>query len=106
VITALTFFPKKYLGFGQIHLGKESSYKIVITNMTNQDVYFKEIQFEPADMIVSMKENDVLKANDEYVLTATLKPEKIGDINCKIRFKTTDPETAKVEISGKATVVP
>jgi hypothetical protein len=106
IVTALTFFPNKFLGFGQITLDKESSYNIVITNTTNQDVFFKEIRFEPADMIVNIKENDSIKANNEFVLVAKLKPHRLGDINCKVSFKTTDPETAKVEILGKASVVP
>jgi hypothetical protein len=104
VIFPLSFFPQKGIKMGNMVVNAENKGKVILKNASKEKIYLKQIEFEPADMILNIKNDDFILPNGDIVIEATVKPSIPGAFSGKINFKTTEATMPRVElpISGVA----
>ena len=97
--------PSRFLGFGNMNKGKESTQSIILKNKTDVDIKFSQIELNPPGLKINLKEGDVLSANGQIQLDAKFTPDNAGPFSCTIKLKTSHPEMPNMVITGWGSVV-
>jgi hypothetical protein len=97
VIPSITFFPKRVINFGAMEIGKTATTKIIMTNETDKDIKITELEVTK-DLKISLSNNYVLKAKQDFEIIATVTPTASGNFSGIVSFKTSDPDMPYIKI--------
>jgi hypothetical protein len=100
VIRPLQVMPRPYFIFDNMKVGYESSANLNLRNNSDGIITITSVSVEPANVIVNLKNNTVLKPGQEIELIAKVKPEQAGTLNFTLRMKTSHPDYADFPING------
>lgn len=104
VFSPLKFFPAQFITLPGMTIGQETTGKIVITNATDTDISIKELNITPSNLIVNLKNNDIIKANEAIDVIAKFTPNEPGPLMGVIKFKTTHEDMPSVAIQVRGNV--
>lgn len=94
---ALMFAPSTYFSFDNLKVGQESSANIDLTNNSDQDVILSEWVTD-GGLVCSQATRTTLKPGDKITITARVVPSAKGNYAGGVKFKTSHPDHAEVDI--------
>ena len=71
-------FNPNFVNFENMIQNSETASNITVINSTNEEIKITEIKTEPADVVVSCKNGDVIPANGEYEVKVVAKSSQTG----------------------------
>ena len=89
----------QYMLFSNMEFGKQSTYKITLTNNSTKDIKFKNIVVEPKEVKINLKKNTVLSAGKSLTLTGKFTPYQYQNIRGSITISTDNKDMEKVIIT-------
>ena len=89
----------QYMLFSNMDFGKQSTYKITLTNNTAKDIKFKNIVVEPKEVKINLKKNTVLSAGKSLILTGKYTPYLYQNLKGSITISTDNKDMEKVIIT-------
>lgn len=99
VVPPIRFFPDSKIMATNMLAGDTSTFKIVMENLTDDDIVIKEPTEDPSFVIsTNLKPDIVIKPKEKFVLEVKIVPDVVGNLSGAIKFKTTNPEVPKVSI--------
>lgn len=99
IVPPIKFFPDNKILASNLIAGDTSFHKIIMENLTENDIVIKEPITEPSyEIFTNLKPDLVIKANEKFVLEVKIVPDVVGNFTGSIKFKTTNPEVPKVNI--------
>ena len=104
VFMPLELKPTPYFAFSTMKVGAEATSTLTLTNNTKKKVTLTDIEFEPKDMVVNIKNGEVIKPGQTIDLTLKYRPKEKGYFNCWIKMKTTAKDMPNLYISGYGNV--
>ncbi len=105
VLVPLSAFPT-YLGFGKAKVGKDAIAKVVLTNSTDRDITIKNVEYDLKEIIINLKDDQIVPAHSDFTIEAVLRPVKEGRIKGNLKFQTTHEDVPFMRISMWGTVSP
>ncbi|HYF03136.1 MAG TPA: DUF1573 domain-containing protein [Patescibacteria group bacterium] len=99
VVRALQFVPAQYLSFTDMKLGSESTAKVTIKNLTNEDIVLSDIETTNG-IKHNLKGQTTIKANSDLEIVARVKPQQKGYFNGTLKMKSSNAEMPVIEISA------
>jgi len=98
ILIPLSAFPS-YLGFGKAKVGKDAIAKVVLTNATGQDITIKNVKTDMKNLIINLKDDQVIPAHSDFTIEAVLRPTEPGRIKGNLKFQTTHEDVPFMRIS-------
>ena len=104
VINPIDVYPKQYITFKNMQIGRETSVELKLVNKSDKNVTISDFNVTPSDMVINLNGSITLKPNEEVPLIVKATPHKKGYYSCKVKFKTTHPEIPEISIPGYGNV--
>lgn len=98
ILIPLSVFPT-YLGFGKAKVGRDAVAKVILTNSTDQDITIKNVKTELIEIIVNLKDDQIIPAHSDFTIEAVLRPVEKGRIRGNLKFQTTHEDVPFMRIS-------
>lgn len=106
VYQPIKLFPSRYLNFSRMFLNTESSTKLVINNISKNDIKVTNLIIKPEILKLNLKVGDIIPKDSDFVLEAKVIPTELGQFNCRLDISFSDPDMPNVIISGWGKVDP
>lgn len=89
--------PTQYFTFNDMNVGVKKDAKLKIKNNTDKSVTLSDF-VTPANIQLNLMGKKILAPNEEFEVTATANPDKVGYFNGTVKFKTNDPDMKEVSL--------
>ncbi|MGQ9819818.1 MAG: DUF1573 domain-containing protein [Candidatus Kapaibacteriales bacterium] len=99
VVPPIKFFPDAKIIASNMVAGDTMTYKIIMENLTEEDIVIKEPTTDPYYVISTNLVPDlVIKPQEKFELVVKIVPDIVGNFNGTIKFKTTIADVPRVTI--------
>jgi hypothetical protein len=100
LVKPVTFSPSQYFTFANLKVGTEATSTLTIENISGKEIKISDIDINPKDLKINLKDGKVLKAGEKFDLTAKITPDKAGYLNCTVNMKTNHPDQPEISVTG------
>lgn len=99
VVPPIKFFPDAKIMASNMIAGDTTTYKILMENLTEEDIIIKEPTADPSYVISTNLVPDlVIKPQEKFELVVKIIPDIVGNFNGTVKFKTTSPDVPRITI--------
>lgn len=96
----LKFFPNKYFNLGQMFTGDTVIGKIVINNLSENDIVIKDLVKKGKNLTVNLNVGDTIPKDSDFVLEAKIIPKVLGPYTLRLTYTTDSPDVPEIDLSG------
>ncbi len=100
VFYPLEIKPAHYFTFSDMEIGMKKEAKLKIKNNTEESITLSDFSINPSTVQVNVMGKKILKPGEEFELVAIATPDKGGNFNCSVKFKTNNSDMREVALAG------
>lgn len=104
VIRPFVIIPR-YISFDKLYVGELGHTTTIIKNTSKVDAKIKSIEKTQDNIIINLKEGDIIKSDESFNLETSITPENKGHIQAKIKIYLEHPDEEFIELSAYGRVI-
>jgi hypothetical protein len=94
VVRPYKLFPR-FLSFNRMYLNEESSGRVVINNNTKEPMTITKLEVQPADLKLSIKEGDIIPADNSISIDATYTPTSLEPFQGQVKVSVDNKDVSE-----------